>query len=172
MQEAGLPSQAAFRRRFGSMSEAFALAGYGKARLRPIQTRRHLRTLRDRLLKNLAACNTSISISQPNGHFRPNVLLRNRVPLSVCLGTCFRTERGEMRWLVSPVHRERRHVTLIARLNISNDDFQDYVVLPNLGCRTRWTMSFDDEGLKEARRFTSLFEFTSAVDELQRLQHV
>jgi hypothetical protein len=32
-------------------------------------------------------------------------------------------------------------------------------------------MSFDDEGLKKAKRLASLSEFTSAVDELQRIQH-
>lgn len=164
MRETTLPSQAAYRRRFGSMSQAFALAGYDKARVRAIKTRWHLRTLRERLLKNLAACNSSISISQPNGHFRPSVLLRNRVPLSVHLGPCFKTEHGEMRWLINPVRGEREYITLIARLNIHNDDFHDYVVLPNLGTRKRWTMRPDDEGLKDAKQLMSLSEFTGAVN--------
>jgi DNA invertase Pin-like site-specific DNA recombinase len=166
MRETNFPSQAAYRRRFGSMSQAFSLAGYDKARVRAIKTRWQLRTLRERLLNNIAACNGSISISRPNGHFRPSVLLRNQVPLSVHLGPCFRTEHGEMRWLINPVRQEREFITLIARLNVNNDDFHDYVVLPNLGTRKRWTMKPDDEGLKDAKRFTPLSELTTAVNDV------
>lgn len=171
MQEINLPSQYAYRRRFGSMSQAFVLAGYKEAKLRAMETRRHLKELRNRLLKDLIASGNSISVSQPNRHFRPTVLFANRMPISVHLGYCFTTDHSEVRWLIRPVYRERKFVTLIARLNITNHDFQDYIVLPNLGTRTLWTMSPDDPGLKVGKRFASLSEFASAVDQLQPLQH-
>jgi hypothetical protein len=71
-----------------------------------------------------------------------------------------------MRWLINPVRQEREFITLIARLNVNNDDFHDYVVLPNLGTRKRWTMKPDDEGLKDAKRFTPLSELTTAVNDV------
>ena len=147
------------------MVQAFAMAGYDEGRLRAIETRRHLKQLRNRLLQDLVATDPAISVSQPNGHFRPTVSLSG-IPLSVHLGFCFSTDHGERRWLIRPVVRERNFVTLIGRLDVKNETFNDYIVLPNLGTRTLWTMSPDDHGLTVGKRLASLSELSNVVNQI------
>jgi len=166
MEQAGLPSQATYRARFGSMSHAFALAGYDNARLRAIKIRRQHRTLRDRLLAELVSSNEKLSILQANHHWKPRLRFPNGLLVSVYILHCFKTKAGEIRWLLNAVPRERVCVTFVARVNMDDDGFQDYFVLPNLQGRTRWTLTRDDSGLKAGRRLSTLSEFTSVVNDV------
>ncbi len=166
MEEMSLPSQGAYRGRFGSLTQAFALSGFKTPRLRGIEIRRRHRALRVRLLEQLVTSSRGyISVFQPNGHFRPAVFA-GLVPLSVHVARCFATESGELRWLLNAVSAERDYLTLIARLDTRNDDFQDYFVLPNLTGRTRWTITAEDAGLKRGRRLLSTYEIEAAVHEM------
>jgi hypothetical protein len=51
MNDPDLPSQGAYRHRFGSMSNAFALAGYVTGKLEATETRRSRRGLREQLIR-------------------------------------------------------------------------------------------------------------------------
>jgi hypothetical protein len=94
------------------------------------------------------------------------------LPLSVHIAPCFATESGELRWVLNAVSAERDYLTLIARLDAQNDDFQDYFVLPNLTGRTRWTITADDAGLKRGRRLPSTYEIEATVQELQLVRNM
>jgi DNA invertase Pin-like site-specific DNA recombinase len=169
MDEPNLPSQQTYRARFGSMSEAFALAGYDNARLLAIKIRRQRRTLRERLLMDLvAASDGKVSIFQTRGQWRPQLQAPNGLLVSVYMLPCFRIEDGEVRWLLNAVLGERELVAFIARLNIDNNDLEDYYVLPNLSGRTRWTLTPDDEGLKAGKQLLALSEFASVVDQVRQ----
>lgn len=54
-------------------------------------------------------------------------------------------------------------MTFIARLNVNNEDFQDYFLLPNLSGRTRWTLTLMDEGLQLGEHVVRLSDFINAA---------
>ena len=169
MEDLDLPSQGAYRNRFGSMSQAFALAGYGKARLEALDARRKRRTVRDQLIADLVGgSRRKISIVQPDGHWRPRLRLPNRSMISVYVCPSFRNRDGARRWALNPVSREKRYVSLIARLNMSNDAVQDCFVLPDLRGRTRWTMSSDDVGLKHGKQLCVLSDLIAVVEQVRK----
>src|SRR5216684_1276576 len=164
MEAVDLPSQGAYRSRFGSMSQAFALAGYCKARLKALEARRRQRTVRDQLIAELVgASRRKISIVQPDGHWRPRLRLPNRSIVSVYVCPSFRNRDGACRWSLNPVLQERRYVSLIARLNMANDAVQDCFVLPDLREQTRWTISPDDVGLKRGKQLWALADLVTVV---------
>jgi DNA invertase Pin-like site-specific DNA recombinase len=168
MAELDLPSQGAYRSRFGSMSQAFALAGYGKARLKATEERRKRRTLRDQFIADLVGgSRRKISIVQPNGHWRPQLRLPNRSLVSVYVCPSFRNLDGACRWSLNPVSRERRYVSLIAQLNMANDAVQDCFVLPDLRGRTRWSISPDDVGLKRGKQLRAPSDLIMVVQQVR-----
>jgi DNA invertase Pin-like site-specific DNA recombinase len=168
VEQPGFPSHATYRARFGSMSQAFALVGYDNARLRSIEVRRQRRSLRDQLIQEIVRTSeTEIRVIQPNRHWRQRLQLADGLLISIYLLPSFPIESGENRWLLQVVRREREFMTLIARLNVNNDGFQDYFLLPDLlGC-TRWTLTLSDEGLKAGERLVCLSDFTSAAKRMQ-----
>jgi DNA invertase Pin-like site-specific DNA recombinase len=168
MEQPNFPSQATYRARFGSMSQAFALAGYDNARLRAIGIRRQRRVLRNRLVQDLVSSSgAKIMVIQANGHWRPRLQLPNGLLISVYVLPCFKIESGDIRWLLQVVPRERELITFIARLNVNNDDFQDFFMLPNLLGRTGWTLTFLDQGLKAGERVVRLSDFATLAKEMR-----
>lgn len=167
MNQPDFPSQATYRARFGSMSQAFALAGYDNARLHAIRIRLQRRVLRDRLVQDLvSSSDAKITVIQANGHWRPRLQLPNGLLISVYVLPCFKIESGEVRWLLQVVPREREFITLIARLNVNNDDFQDLFLLPNLSGHTQWTLAFLDQGLKAGEQVVKLSDFVTLAKEM------
>ena len=172
LQQPDFPSQATYRARFGSMSKAFALAGYDNARLSAIRIRQQRRVLRDQLVQNLVnSSETKIAVIQANGHWRPRLQLSNGLLISVYVLPSFKIEGGEVRWLLQVVPREREFITLIARLNMNNDEFQDYFLLPNLSGRTRWTLTLLDEGLQAGERVVCFADFTAVAKSLHESRY-
>lgn len=164
LEQPDFPSQATYRARFGSMSKAFALAGYDNARLLAIRLRQQRRVLRDQLVQKLvSSSNARITVIQTNGHWRSRLLLPNGLLISIYVLPCFKIESGEVRWLLQVVPRERGFVALLGRLNVNNDDFQDYFLLPNLSGRTRWTLTLMDEGLQLGENVVSLPDLINAA---------
>lgn len=163
----GFPSQATYRARFGSMSQAFALAGYSNGRIRAMEVRRQRRIVRDQLVDNLVkSSDMKVTVLQANGHWKPRLQLANGVFLSIYVVPCFKTENGELRWLLQANPREWDLIAFIARLNVNGDDFQDFFLLPNLKDRTQWTLTLFDKGLKLAipvQNFSDLAILANAV---------
>ena len=166
--ELNFPSGQAYVKRFGSMSEAFVLAGYAEARTGHMHTRRVRRVLREQLIDEIIAASCGkISIVQPDLHHRVRLRLPNRVLVSIYLCPFTRSGAGE-RWILSAWPPERRYVTLIVRLDERDEGFHDFFVLPNLlGC-TQWTIKPNDMGLQRGKQLTSLGDLITVVDEVRR----
>jgi len=167
-----LPSQASYRGRFGSMSQAFMLAGYDNCRLHAIAVRRERRQLRDDLLAELvAASDGAISISRADGHWKPELRFYNGDLVSIYVCPSFTNSAGQVRWHLAAVPREAGLVCLIARLTLLNDAFQDYFVLRSLHVRTTWTMTLDDDGLTAGRKLTRMEDLVEIVRSLLTPDH-
>src|SRR5205085_2692427 len=88
--------------------------------------------MRENLIAQIQAIfPNQISIVRRGGRWRSRLRLRNR-GISVLISRPFRPWKTTTRWLVDPIRNERNFVTLLARLNVSKDAFQDFHILPNI----------------------------------------
>jgi hypothetical protein len=168
LSESSLPSQGAYQRRFGSQSEAFLLAGYDNGRIAATQARRRRRVLRDQLVKELIRkARQKITIVQRDGHWRVRLRLMSRVLVSVYVVPRLKSAKGEVRWALNPVPAESKNVSLLARLNEREDEFEDCFVVPDLRGWTRLTLTLDDPRLEKGKRLIDFTDFVRIVNEVR-----
>jgi DNA invertase Pin-like site-specific DNA recombinase len=165
----GYPTIQAYRRRFGSFSEALARIEYKEARVGRTLSRRKRAAMRDELIQQiLTAANNDVSVIRPNRQYRPELRLPDRTLVSVYLCPSFTIGTGEPRWLLDRAHRAPNHITLLARLKAGNDELQDLYVIPKSRSRTRWTIKLNDEWLNKGEKLSSVADFSCAVQAIKK----
>src|SRR6266550_1825312 len=142
-------SPSTYRKRFGSLRHAYELIGYGRAAdFGAIDLRRRTQAMRENLIariKNMFA--DQMSTVRKGGRWRNRLRLRNGPNVSVLISRPLRVWKTTIRWIVDPVRNERKFVTLLARLNVSKDAFQDFHILPNIERRKRFSIELHDAWL-------------------------
>jgi DNA invertase Pin-like site-specific DNA recombinase len=165
--KADLPnrSMGTYTRRFRSLSEAFARAGYFGSKLRATETRRKLRALRRELVEEIAGLHQGeVSVFRANHRARPSLRLRNGQFVAVYVCQSHRIERGELRWTLNVPRGERDYsIILLARLDTNNHAFVDFHVLPGFPNPTTWTIQPDDPWFKKGGQACALADFITAV---------
>jgi hypothetical protein len=111
-------------------------------------------------------CRQKITIVQPDGHWRVRVRI-SRVLISVYLVPRFKTAKSEVRWVLNPVPAESTNLSLLARLNETEDGFEDYFVVPDLRRWTRLTLTLDDPRLKKGKKLIDLADFSEIVNQVR-----
>jgi DNA invertase Pin-like site-specific DNA recombinase len=158
------PSIQTYRRRFGSLSEAFVRIEYAGARITRTLALRQRSAMRDDLIRQIVvAANKGVSVIRRNKHYRPKLRLRDKTLVSVYLCPSLKLENGELRWLFDRARNEPNHMTLLARLNAGNDGFQDFHLIPKSRTRTRWTIKLHDAWLKKGKQLLSPADFVDTV---------
>jgi hypothetical protein len=157
-----------YRERFGSLQRAYELIGYGSPeQYGPTELRRRTQAMRDRLVAQIAAMfPDDVSVFRRGGRWRPRLKLRNRSMVSVLVVRSTKRCRA-VRWQVQPVRHECRFVTLIARLNTSNDAFLDFHIFPRLNARKKFEIRLEDTWLNGGQRLTELSQFCECVKHLR-----
>jgi hypothetical protein len=133
-----MPSPSTYTHRFGGLRRAYELIGYGR-NFAPIDKRGRIRLLRDDLLmqiKNMFP--DQVSIVQRGPKWRSCLKLASGLTVSVLIARQARTSKNTENWRVDPVQRERRLVTLLARLDSQNMGFKDFHVFPNMDRHKRF----------------------------------
>jgi DNA invertase Pin-like site-specific DNA recombinase len=165
---AGIPSPSAYRQRFGSLRNAYALIGYGRAeQFGPVDLRRRTQAMREDLISRIAEMfPEEVSIIRRGGRWRSRLRLRNGVVVAVLVSRSVRVWKETVRWQIDPVGHERRCVTLLARLDKENLSFLDFHVLPNIDHQNRFHIQNTDGWLNRGLLLRHLTGFCSAVAEV------
>lgn len=160
-----VPSPSTYRLRFGSLRRAYELIGYGRPdQFGSIDLRRRTRALRDELIAQIAAMfPDDVSVVRRGGRRRPRLRLRNGLMVSVLVARSIRAWKETVCWQIDPVGRERKHVTLLARLDKENRSFLDFHVLPHIDRPRRFHIRCDDAWLNRGLRLKDLSEFCAFV---------
>jgi DNA invertase Pin-like site-specific DNA recombinase len=158
-------SPSTYRKRFGSLLRAYELIGYGRAAdFGAIDLRRRTQAMRENLIAQIQAIfPNQISTVRRGGRWRSRLRLRNR-GISVLIARPFRPWKATIRWIVDPVRKERNFVTLLARLNVSKDAFQDFHILPNIDHRKRFSIGLRDAWLDRGECLSELSQFCEVMD--------
>jgi hypothetical protein len=126
----GMPSPNTYKRRFGSLTKAYALVGYENAKSRQIIAgRSRFQALRRALLSRLSVMFPErLSTVKPRGNWRTRVVVDDLCQVSVMIVRATRVERPtKIRWRVLLVPRETACVTLLARLDADNRYFMVFI---------------------------------------------
>jgi DNA invertase Pin-like site-specific DNA recombinase len=163
----GVASPTTFRTRFGSISRACELAGYvapnGFARQGRLEELRNIRRMRAELINEIVAQSDGrVSVEARGLRFRTRLKLRNRL-VAVVVCRYFRSYKDVGRWLMKCVPCENRLVTVLARLNRTNDSFMDYFVVPPIGTSKSVRLLKNDPRLNRTVQLDDLRDFMAAV---------
>jgi hypothetical protein len=129
----GMPSSDAYRRRFGSLIRAYHLIGYTPQRdyeyiqINAALRQRHADVVADtiRRLEKLEAF--------AERDERTDVLLVNgEFTALIVIARCRRTEAGRLRWLIRFEHEQAPDITIVVRMNATNDAAHDYYLFPRV----------------------------------------
>jgi DNA invertase Pin-like site-specific DNA recombinase len=158
---ADVPSPSTYRHRFGGLRRAYELIGYGRpGQFGPIDLRRRTQALRERLISQIAAMfPNDVSVVRRGGKWRSQLQLSNGLTVSVLVARSVRVWKKTVRWRVDPVQHERGLVTLLARLDESNNSFLDFHVFPSVNRVKRFDLRLMDDWLNSGQRLSDLRAF-------------
>ena len=165
-----VPSPSTYRHRFGSLRRADELIGYGRPdQFGPIDLRRRTQALRDELITRIAALfPNDVSIVRRGVRWRSRLRMRSGLTVCVLLARSIRAWKETVRWQIDPVKRERKHVTMLARLDEKNRCFLDYHVLPSIDRPRRFHIRHADTWLDRGMRLEDLSAFLRIVTQVAR----
>jgi len=156
-----VPSPSTYRHRFGSLRRAYELIGYGRPdQFGPIDLRRRTQALREQLISEIAEMfPNDVSVVRRGGKWRSQLKLSNGSSVSVLVARSVRIWKKTLRWRVDPVRHERGLVTLLARLDESNNSFLDFHVFPSVSRVKRFDLCLMDDWLNSGQRLSDLRAF-------------
>src|SRR5579862_1042161 len=158
-----MPSPSAYRGRFGSVRRAYELIGYGQpGDFGPIDSRSRSQALRNQLIDKIQAMfPDEVSILRRGGRGRSRLRFNSGLIVTVLLSPSIEGRRP--RWQISPVVRERRHVTLVILLNLNNNVANEMYLFPSMDRKRRFRVSSGHPWLQSGHRLTNLGDFSEAV---------
>jgi len=136
-QSDGMPSSATYRSRFGTLIEAYRLAGYTPERdFSYVQINRRLRALHPTLVhdtvQRLESVGASIGMDDGNAH----LVVNGEYTAALVLSRCLQTSGRSLRWAIRFGSRRLPDITIMVRMNPANDEPSDFYLLPLLDIHT------------------------------------
>ena len=126
-----MPSSAAYRTRFGSLIDAYRRVGYVPEHdFEYLAINRRIRALQPEFISSLTdhlrAAGVSVYLPDAPGH----LLINGEYSAGVVLTRCKSTPAGALRWLIRLDQRQPPDITIVARMNPSNESPWDFYLLP------------------------------------------
>ena len=156
-----MPSTAAYRHRFGSLLRAYELVGYDPGiDYRFIQINRHLRETHPKIvaqvIDQLRALPATVDQMPDTGM----LLVNDELLVSLVLARHQATPAGSCRWNIRLEESNRPDITIVARMQESNQEILDYYLLPAIDMTLgRLRLSAENGVTLDAYRFDTLDYF-------------
>ena len=132
-----LPNSAAYRHRFGSLLQAYRLAGYDPGRdYRYIEINRDLRKLYPRLVADVMTRLDAVGAVVTQDANSDLLLINGEYSASMVLSRCRQTPAGSLRWLITIDQKMAPDITILVRMDPSNLQPADYYLLPIMDIET------------------------------------
>lgn len=126
-----LPSSAAYRYRFGSLLQAYRLAGYDPGRdYRYIEINRDLKKLYPLLVSDVRRRLDAVGAAVTQDATSDLLLINGEYSASMVLSRCRQTPAGSLRWLVTIDQAVTPDITILVRMDPANEQPADYYLLP------------------------------------------
>ncbi len=126
-----LPTSSAYRSRFGSLLQAYRLAGYDPDRdYRYVEINRDLRILYPQLVSELMRRLDAVGASVTRDATTDLLLINGQYSATMVLSRCRQTPAGSLRWLIQINERLAPDITILVRMDSANQQPTDYYLLP------------------------------------------
>jgi DNA invertase Pin-like site-specific DNA recombinase len=127
----GMPSGAVYRARFGSLVEAYRLAGYSPERdYSFLEINRRLHTMYPTLIDNLVGRLASVDATVRRDAHTGFLIINEQFSASLFLSRCRQTSGGSLRWMIRLDQQLTPDITILARMDADNSSPADYYLLP------------------------------------------
>ena len=171
----GVPGVTTYKHRFGGLLEAYKLIGYTGYSTTYVNSRCRHALLRQQLLTRIIELfPDQMSIRRRGGRrWRAQLQIADGPVVSVTLAQALRRHNAEG-WRVRTSGRERRHITLLARLTKDNEALEDFWVFPDLQGRGRkqFHLRRDREMPPDAKPLSDLTDLLETVAEIGRRKSI
>jgi DNA invertase Pin-like site-specific DNA recombinase len=161
-----VPTTNTYCRRFGSLREAYRLAGYRQwdeyfqRREKAVRTEQ----LREKLVRDIAEMfPASVCPLHAPPKRRRSLVVDGRIVVSVYLCRSTKWPNGRRCWRFDPVAGETHNVTLLCTSNARNDGVENFYLFRSLGRTGSYKFGPQSKWLAKAKRLTSISDFRDAV---------
>lgn len=128
-----VPPVASYRSRFGSLIRAYRLAGYTPDRNYDyIDINRNLREMHPHLVEDVIQKLDAIGASVTRDATSDLLLINGEYSASMVLSRCRQTPAGSLRWLIKIDERLTPDITILVRMDASNEQATDYYLFPHM----------------------------------------
>ena len=126
-----LPTSSTFRTRFGSLIRAYRLAGVTPNRdYRYIEVNRRLRTMYPALIYEVTQRLDGVGATVAQDAATDLMLINGEYSASMVLSRCRPTNAGSLRWLIQIDHNVAPDITILVRMDPTNETVSDYYLFP------------------------------------------
>jgi hypothetical protein len=129
----GMPSSSAYRHRFGSLINAYRLAGYTPERdFHYLEVNRHLHQAHPKLLGDMIQDLQTMGASVQRDADSDALVINGLYSASLYLARCRSTPAGSHRWRFRFPAERGADIHIVVRMDPDNDQPADYFLLPAL----------------------------------------
>lgn len=157
-----MPASSAYRTRFGSLLRAYQLAGYRPERdYSFLDINRTIGRLRIQLLDDVLRQLSSVGAHVTRDDATNLLLINGEYTASMVLSRCRQTGGGLLRWLVQMDRTLVPDITILVRMDATNQQPADYYLLPIMDIAASKLLLCESNGIHlDTYQFDSLDYFT------------
>ena len=127
----GLPSAACYRSRFGSLVDAYRLAGYQPNQdFTYVQVNRRIRELYPHLMDDTVGRLEAVGASVATHNGTDHLLVNGEYTAAILISRCRQTAAGSTRWTMRLSERKLPDITVLVRMDPVNEQPNDFYLLP------------------------------------------
>ncbi|WP_454859316.1 recombinase family protein [Rhizobium binxianense] len=154
----GMPSSSAYSTRFGSLLRAYSLVGFSPDRdYRYVEINRELRKFHPEALSEVMGALKASGSTAWQDKETDRVTVNEEFTLSVVIARCLQTPTGLLRWKLRFDTSLVPDITIVVRMDASNQKPFDYYLFPKLDLLTARLRLAEDNPLQlDAYRFDDL----------------
>jgi len=128
-----MPSSAVYQSRFDSLIRAYQLVGYVPDHdYSYLEINRHLRSLQEPFVQDVVGKLEGIGAKITRKDDTGQLLINDEYTASILLTRCRQTEAGALRWLVRLDQELLPDITVVARMDVANQNPADFYLLPRI----------------------------------------
>ena len=162
-----LPNIATYFYRLGSFRKIYELVGYTAtpgAFVRADSRKATLKLRAELLIRIAELFPQNVTFVRMPRKMRCIMRIDNALDISLIICPSYRTKKGALRWILTPIDCERDHITLLCRLNSENAGFHSFYLVPCVDRLKPCKLRDDDPWLKKkGTRLDQLSQFCESA---------
>jgi hypothetical protein len=125
----------------------------------------------DLVARLLTMFHEELAMVRRNNRWRARFKLHDGPIFSLQVAKLQPRSRYTERWRIIPNDRERENLTLLARLNTTNDAFHDFYILPSIDRRQNFHIRENDLWLDRGKRLPDLSQLPQVLRQVERMKN-